>query len=159
DVNDYKIEYARTTRKTNKISLKNFMSQWSGMVMAMETTNASGETNYKIKKQTEIKQTAIPIIYLALGLFTTIICVSINYTKIDNTTVRLYSLLPILKYFGMCISISLLSLQFNGSNHLFHRLCSFTPQSRCQVVLRSKGGSIFTGLSLSELGFFYFTGG
>src|SRR5690606_32029121 len=108
----------------------------------------------------QIIDSAFPLLYFTFGLIITIICISNISGNSDLTYWQNvnWSLLPILKYLGLCSCILLLNLQFKGSNPMLDQICNTMPKSNCWKVIKSKGASVLPGLSLSELGFFYFCG-
>lgn len=154
------VEFSKTMNKTNEIPLEIFTEHWSGVVMVLETNEDSGESQYRTNYNNQIIDSAIPLLYFAFGLFITIFCIS-NIPGNSDLTYWLsvnWSLLPILKYLGLCSCILLLNLQIKGSNPMLNQICNTIPRSNCWKVIKSKGASILPGLSLSELGFFYFSG-
>lgn len=154
------VEFSTTMNKKNEIPLEAFIEHWSGVVMVLEPNEASGESNYRANFYNQALDSATPFIYFGFGLIITTLFMTINpgNIKLAYWQNLNWILLPILKYLGMCSCILLLNLQIIGSNPILDQICNSTPKSNCLKVINSKGASILSGLNLSELGFFYFSG-
>jgi thiol-disulfide isomerase/thioredoxin len=60
---------------------------------------------------------------------------------------------------GIFVTCLLLWYDIDQGNPLLRKVCGSIKQGSCSAILNSRGAKIFSWLSWSEVGFFYFTGG
>ena len=130
-----------------------FIESWTGIVMLSETSEKSIEPDYKEHKKTEtlslLKKTAL-ISSLCLITFLAYIY-RIYYTNLG------ISLLLVVNIIGMYIGGLLLLKQMRIQSHYADKICSLFKQKDCNNILESKAAKLFGTISLSEIGFGYFS--
>lgn len=161
NLTENKIEYFDNANKKKTISIDNFQKTWSGIVLLAEASEDSGEFNYLDNLKRERISALIPFVYPFIGLLITTMCiVALTLSQIENNIlVGVWVALLITKYFGILITIPLISTEVDQQNSFLNKVCGSKPKNNCMTVLQSKGAQIIPGLSWSEIGFFYYAGG
>jgi hypothetical protein len=141
----------------------NFIKKWDGIYLIAEPHEQSGEPNYISSKRRYLWNLLTP--YLALiSLFILSFILIYNETSRVNSNLDYTQIVGIyfqysLMLVGVFITANLLSYEINQKSAFFKRVCNSTSSSNCESILKSKQSKIFSWLSWSEVGFFYFTGG
>lgn len=145
--------------KTLNKTIKEFLQEWSGVILLAEANEYSGEKNYKQSRKKEIFQSSklpfVIAIVLAFAAFSTIY--QYNHSKVFTA----YSLLLLLNLAGCAVCGLLLWYEVDKSNPVLKQICgmgSMGKQTNCTAVLNSKQARVFNVISWSEIGFFYFAG-
>ncbi len=142
---DEKVEKASMTEAA-------FLKLWSGAALHATPTANSGETNYNHSKRIALfNQVKVPL--LLLGIFTAL-GLGINWQTLSLNV----ALLLLVKLIGVAVSTLLLMHSINANNPLVQNLCSLSKKNNCNAILKSNAAQVFTWLSWSEVGFFYFAG-
>ena len=68
------------------------------------------------------------------------------------------ALAALFKTVGVAVSVLLLVQSIDRNNPLVQTLCGGEGKANCNAILSSRAAKVFTWLSWSEVGFFYFTG-
>lgn len=141
--NNQYITYQKTSDKSKKVSISNFLKRWTGVIILVSDEIKSRETlksDFEEKLQTKV----LPII---LSLFVLLILSFFNV-----------QILPILliKFAGIIISWILMKSSIGDFN--IQALCRTRKNVNCESILQSKVAKPFPWLSLSELGIIYFLG-
>ncbi len=139
------------------IPLKDFLRSWQGVYLIAEPGLHSGEPNYIINKQKAFYNSLLAPAAVAVMLF-----FSLNLLKhlISNTSIS-----PIgiwLQYFillaGIMVTAALLWYEIDKNNPLLNKVCTGISKGNCNAILSSRQAKVFSWLSWSETGFFYFSG-
>ncbi|MGN6163906.1 MAG: cysteine peptidase family C39 domain-containing protein, partial [Flavisolibacter sp.] len=132
-----------------------FIKDWSRVVLLAETTETSGQKNYGSERKIELLENLrIPAIILSSLLL------AIFFSLTQTTAHGLWaSLLILLKLTGSVVTGLLLWFEIDKSNPILQHICSSGKNTNCTAVLGSKKAKLFSWISWSEIGFFYFTGG
>ena len=156
-VNVFKKEY-------NKIiveSKEDFLKNWRGVYLIAEPNGNSGEINYGIIKRNLFIKSLIPsaaiisIVIFFVLLLKRLINTNLIYT-VDNVT-SIYVQFSIL-IIGIIVTSLLLWYETDRNNPVLQKVCSGITKGDCNAILTSKEAKLFSWLSWSEIGFFYFTG-
>jgi hypothetical protein len=135
-----------------KISAAEFISTCGGILLAVRTTEESGEPDYRNNWAREItKQSVIP-------LFTVTLIAVVLYIYGQQPFTWTSLVLLILKAAGLLISISLLSDKLGFSNPFILNACGWIKDADCNKLLHSKAAQPLPWLSWAEIGFAYFAG-
>lgn len=149
------IELVNDKGKEEKLSRESFLKDWTATVLLAEKGEHSGEKDYTKQKRKELMAGLhIPVLLFA-GLLLTIFFTAIS---IGTPTGLAASLLLFAKLAGCVVTGLLLWFEVDKSNPVLQQICSGNKNTNCTAVLSSKGGKLFSWLSWSEVGFFYFSG-
>ena len=75
-----------------------------------------------------------------------------------NSIISIY-LQYLILFTGVVVSLLLLWYEIDGNNPLLQKVCTGIVKGNCDAILSGKQSKVFSWLSWSEVGFFYFTGG
>jgi uncharacterized membrane protein len=136
---------------------EDFIKKWDGVYLIAEPNEHSGEVNYAANKQKEFLKSLIPA--LAIVALTAFSFLLLN--KIAGATA--FSATGIyLQYFvlmaGVIVTSLLLWYEIDKSNPLLQKVCTGIVKGNCNAILTGKQAKVFSWLSWSEAGFFYFAG-
>lgn len=160
-VSDKIIEYYSKNYKTPLTDSRNeFLKNWTGIYLFGETTEHSGEADYKENRKTALIRLLPPV-------FAIITIVSLSFLFLFRNISGIYSSLPsigiyiqyILLLAGIAVTTLLLWYEIDKNNPLLQKVCTGIVKGNCNAILTGKQAKIFVWLSWSEVGFFYFTGG
>ena len=153
--------YEKNYKSAKTIPRAHFLKRWSGIYLLAEPNVHSGERGYQWKQAKAVFSSVflfgIPVILATLGIFLT------NRLS-EYETAALYSTPVILMQYyillaGVFITSLLLWHEIDLRNPLLRKVCSSIKQGNCRAILSSRGAKVFSWLSWSDVGFFYFTGG
>lgn len=140
------------------ISEKDFLKIWTGIVVFAEAYEDSGEQQYESKRKTEIRDgLRLPAVFFSFVLFA--IVYSVVTVLQANTFSIAATLLTWLKLSGCIVSGLLLTHEIDKNNPLLQFVCKPGKKVNCNAILNSNASRLFSWLSWSEIGFFYFSGG
>ncbi|MBS1654880.1 MAG: thioredoxin domain-containing protein [Bacteroidetes bacterium] len=144
--------------KPIKIVKDDFLSQWAGVCLIAEPSKESGEKDYKAIRRKYFYQSLLPavLILFLVSLITFLFIKSLKDTAIP--AVWPYILQWIFALAGLVVSISLLWYEIDKSNPILQKVCTGIAKGNCNAILTGKASKLFSWLSWSEAGFFYFTG-
>lgn len=151
-----RISYSTDNGVTRSFDIKRqFLSQWSGSVLLVDSSNKLDEHNYPSKRREEILNHSGPFsLYL---LFSVLLMAGISRSvTLENWP--FYLSIFLLKIAGVAASTMLVMNSFGSGSKLAKALCSLGKQTNCFAVLNSPQGKIFNLVSWSEVGFIYFAG-
>lgn len=153
------VRYVSENTGTVTVVKEKFLQEWSGIALLAEANEQSGEKDYIQKRKAEIiKYARLPLI-LAILFSLAVFAIAGIANVYELNFVIGYALLLLLKFIGIIVSIFLLWYEVDKTNPSLQRICSGGAKVNCNAILSSKQAKIFKGLSWSEVGFFYFTGG
>ncbi len=162
EITDTTIQYLQKNYNTPVTeSREDFLKKWDGVYLIAEPKEDSGEINYEKKKQKAFLNALIPV-----ATFFTILLLS--FILLNNTIGSSFTFLTVhttdiyIEYFillaGVFVTSLLLWYEIDKTNPLLQKVCTGIAKGNCNAILSGKQAKIFTWLSWSEVGFFYFTG-
>jgi len=140
-------------------SKEDFFKTWGGVYVIAEPLVHSGEKDYKLNKSKAFVNAFVPTALLTLLAVLSFVGI---YTIINSdpaiTAIAIY-----LHYFillaGVIVTSLLLWYEIDKNNPLLQKVCTGIIKGDCNAILTGKQSKVFSWLSWSEVGFFYFTGG
>ncbi len=134
-----------------------FLNTWNGVYLIAEPDKHAGEANYKANKQKVFLQSLIPA-----AAFASLILLSFFFLN-NVIAVGSFSAVSIyLQYFillaGVVVTALLLWYEIDTTNPLLQKVCTGIAKGNCNAILTGKQAKLFSWLSWSEVGFFYFAG-
>ena len=139
---------------------EDFFKRWSGIYLLAEKAGISGEANFKENKQ---KRNFKILTQAMLVLLIFIISILFIERNIFTSTQLVYQYGIYLQYLilisGIGVSTLLLWHEIDSNNPILKKVCTGIIKGNCDAILSGKQSKVFSWLSWSEVGFFYFTGG
>ncbi|MFV0390543.1 MAG: vitamin K epoxide reductase family protein [Paludibacteraceae bacterium] len=136
-----------------------FIKNWLGVYLIAEKTKESGEKDYAKVRLRKRFRSLIPITLLVLFLAGTLYQVISRFDFsggfLDFGEFFQYLILLA----GVFVSVLLLWHEIDNANPLLHKVCTGISKGNCDAVLNSSQSKVFSWLSWSEVGLFYFAGG
>ena len=150
--------YSGNYKKPVKASREEFKKKWNGIYLIAEPNELSGEKNYTTNKRNSFIKSLVPVslILLLTGLSAWYLAGQMEINTGANTGLLLQYLIMLT---GVGVSILLLWYEMDSNNPLLHKVCTGIKKGNCNAILSGKAAQVFSWLSWSEVGFFYFTGG
>lgn len=134
-----------------------FFKSWNGTYIIAEPNEHSGETNYKVKKQKAFIQSLIPAAAFVSIIIFSFILLNRIITVSSFSAISIY-----IQYFilltGVVVTSLLLWYEIDKTNPLLQKVCTGIIKGNCNAILTGKQANVFSWLTWSEVGFFYFTG-
>jgi len=150
--------YSIKDKKIKSELIENFAKRWSGVYLIAEKTEASGEKEFRINRRNSFIKSLIPI---SLLLLTTVVSLVFLQQQIEvsiiQNTIPIYFQFFIL-FMGIIVSTLLLLYEIDNNNPLLHKVCTGIAKGNCDAILSSKQSKLFSWLSWSEVGFFFYSG-
>jgi hypothetical protein len=140
---------------------EDFIKKWNGVYIIAEPNEHSGEVNYKVNKQKAFLNSLIPVAaFVAMVLLSFLF---INKMIVDNAALLTINTLGIyIQYFvllaGVIVTALLLWYEVDKNNPILQKVCTGIVKGNCNAILTGKQAKVFSWLSWSEVGFFYFAG-
>lgn len=163
------IEVAETTVKVysgnyNKPKIQkkeDFVKKWDGIYLIGKAMEDSGEEDYKLNRKKNTLNDLIltaavgVLIILSLSFLSKILSANRESQSLNSIAFYLqYSILVA----GIFVTTILLWYDIDKNNPLLQKVCTGIVKGNCHAILSGKQAKIFSWLSWSEVGFFYFTG-
>jgi len=144
-------------KKEETISRDNFLKNWDGVYLLAEPNNQSGEKNYQDSRKKEIIKAAIPVAAILLLAALSTIAILKNLAGVH---LRPFAVIIQYSIFlcGVFITSLLVWHEIDKNNPLLQKVCTGIAKGNCNAILTGKQAKVFSWLSWSEVGFFYFTG-
>lgn len=138
-------------------SKEEFLKQWNGIYLIAEPNEQSGEKDHDIKQKEAFFKSLLPAGLIALVLFI------FFYSYFAAKTIAAEYRLAVFFYLiilicGLVVSVALLWYEIDKSNPFLHKFCTVIKKGNCNAILTGKHSKVFSWLSWSEVGFFYFAG-
>ena len=153
--------YTKNYSKPTIESKKGFLKSWTGVYLIAEPNEHSGEKDYEQHKRKALFKSLVPVsLFILLTGFSFLLL----YSTIDkNLNILVVHAIGIfLQYLillaGVIVTSLLLWYEMDKNNPLLKKVCTGIAKGNCNAILTSKKSKIFSWLSWSEVGFFYFTG-
>jgi thiol-disulfide isomerase/thioredoxin len=159
NISEGEVTYYTDNYKTPVIKKREgFLIDWQGIFLMAEKTESSGEKEYKINKRNAFIKTIIPVLLFVLTIGFSFYFL---YNRIIGAgainTIAAYIQLTILLA-GIAVSTLLLWYEMDRNNPLLHKVCTGIAKGNCNAILTGKAAKLFSWLSWSEVGFFFFSG-
>src|SRR5882757_4619321 len=137
--------------KTITISKADLLQQWNGYYLIAEPNEHSGEVNYAANKQKAFYRNILPFVTVGIVIL-------LSMFLLQHSAIGVY-----IQYFilltGAGVTSLLLWYEIDKNNPLLQKVCTGMAKGNCNAILTGKQAKLFSWLSWSEVGFFYFTGG
>jgi len=158
-INNDSVTYADSSIRKKSISTNLFLKKWSGVIIVIEPTEFSGETDYSEKRKDEIVRSSIlPSVILVFTL-TTILGIIIN----NPFTLYSYGIKPILLLVthiaGLTFSLLLFGKELNLRTKLTDKLCHIASNIDCDAITNSSVSKVFGLITWADIGVVFFSGG
>jgi hypothetical protein len=141
---------------------ENFLKNWTGVYLIAEPNDNSGEPNFQINKRNALIKSLIPVAaFFGIVLLSFLLLNNVIKNVIAFTTLNAIGIY--LQYFilmaGIVVTSLLLWYEIDKNNPLLQRVCTGIAKGNCNAIISGKRAKVFSWLSWSEVGFFYFAGG
>lgn len=143
------VQYWDTAKGNKEASLQEFEQIWSGAMLLVSAKDAQVPAHL-------LEKSSLPprlLVQWVLGLC----CLGVLGVSVASVS-WYFAGLACLKALGLFFSMGLLSTDW-GAGQWISGICNIGKQTDCKSVLQTKASKIFSWLSWSEMGFFYFAGG
>lgn len=141
-------------------SKEDFFKTWGGVYVIAEPLVHSGEKDYKLNKSKAFVNAFVPTALLTLLAVLSFVGI---YTIInsDPAITAITAIAIYLHYFillaGVIVTSLLLWYEIDKNNPLLQKVCNGIIKGDCNAILTGKQSKVFSWLSWSEVGFFYFS--
>ncbi|HEY8659322.1 MAG TPA: thioredoxin domain-containing protein [Hanamia sp.] len=140
---------------------EDFIKKWRGVYLIAEPNAHSREPNYEAHKQKAFFNSLIPVaVFTLLTILSFLFLIGIVGNAATLQTVNATGIY--LQYFilfaGVVVTSLLLWYEIDKNNPLLQKVCTGIAKGNCNAILSGKQAKVFSWLSWSEVGFFYFTG-
>lgn len=140
--NDKSILYETESGEKHNLSLDEFRDLWDGLILAIEKNEKTTDL-----KKSNLKATA------SFGILALVCLISIFAYGFE-----IYGLVfRILSLAGLFASIFILQEKNEEGNELVSKICSFSPKTSCDSVIRSKNSQITKWLGFADLPILFFS--
>jgi len=149
--------YQKDTNRTTKELRETFLKRWYGVYLIAEPDTHSGEINYKAHKRKALFESLLSVLAFTALLILSLYLLRSNKIPSFASTTGVY-LQYLIDVVGVLSTILLLWYEIDKNNSLLQKVCLGATKTNCSAILSSKQAKIFSWLSWSEVGFFYFAG-
>lgn len=158
-INNESIVYADTFKGKKRLSTRQFLEKWDGVIILIEPTELSGETDYLIKRKDEIIHSSLMPSLVLICFLAAIYGIFINKLFFsDFSGLSLYALI-FTHIIGLTFSLFLLMHELNLSSKFTDKLCHISTNVNCDAVTKSDASKVFGSITWADLGLAYFSGG
>ncbi|HEY5463935.1 MAG TPA: thioredoxin domain-containing protein [Hanamia sp.] len=162
-VNQTNVEsYSKNYNKPVNESKEEFFKNWTGTYLIAEPNEHSGEKEYEQNKRKTLINSLIPVALFVLITTLSFLLLYKTINKTDNilaVNVAGIYLQYLILFAGVIVTSLLLWYEIDKNNPLLKKVCTGIAKGNCSAILTGKRSKVFSWLSWSEVGFFYFTGG
>ncbi len=130
-------------------NLDDFTKMWNKMVILIDIESAVTEENYPRKKNIELLN---DLRFSIVLVFSTLLILSIIFA-IGSSSILAYFFI---KVFGLMVAVALVNKEINRNTN--YSFCKVGKKINCDDVLNSPAAKLFDWLSMTDMGFLYFTG-
>ncbi len=153
----YKTGKTGSEQTTKRLKTEEFFKIWDGVYLIAEPTSASGEKDFALIKKRQLVKQVIPFVLLAGILLFFILCLTQAIQAAQLNSLAIYLQFALLVT-GFIVSCLLLWYEIDKNNAALKKVCTGITKGNCDAILSSKQSKVFSWLSWSEVGFFYFAG-
>ncbi|MDO7884248.1 vitamin K epoxide reductase family protein [Hymenobacter cheonanensis] len=154
--------YQGASQKTSTLTRSELFQKWNGLYLIAEPSSISGEPSYEANKKKTFINRVIPSTAIILLLIASLILFDKTVSNLGLITrpyrLGLYGQYAIMLA-GTVVSTLLVWYEIDGNNSVLRRVCTSIAKSDCSAILTSRRSKVFSWLSWSEVGLFYFGGG
>ncbi len=154
--------YQNNYNKPSLVDRESLLQIWDGIYLIAAPNEYSGEANYEKMKRQQMLQNFMPlaaiITIILLSFITLNNKIQANKGPLELAKMAGIYIQSIILLAGIFITTLLLWYDVDKSNPLLQKVCTGISKSNCNAILSSKEARLFSWLSWSEVGFFYFTG-
>jgi len=152
--------YQNNYLKPTTLPRADFFQQWTGVYMLAEPQAQSGEPDYAINKRKQWMHSILPVTLTACILSVLLWSFSSSIGNAPSLKIQIGLGLQFAFYLGgFLVSCLLLWYELDKRNPLLQKVCTGIAKGNCNAILTGKASKVFSWLSWSEVGFFYFAGG
>ena len=160
EVSEKKItSYSKRYNKPVIEDKETFLERWNGIYLMAEKTEKSGEKNFELNKKRAFIKNLIPILLVILLTIISILFLIRNLGSSEIIKEFPIYLQYVILMIGVFVTSLLLWHEIDNDNPLLHKVCTGIIKGNCDAILSGKQSKLFSWLSWSEVGFFYFAGG
>lgn len=155
------LKFQKSYRKPEIVSKEDFFRTWDGTFLFAETNEHSGEPGYDTIRRNSFFKALVPLaaLSLILGICFWLLRSHIVSSGIEGTAIITGIYVQfLLTLAGAGVSVILLWYEIDQNNILLHKVCTGIIKGNCGAILTGKASEVFSWLSWSEVGFFYFAG-
>jgi uncharacterized membrane protein/thiol-disulfide isomerase/thioredoxin len=149
----YQKDYNKPITQTKE----DFIKTWNGVYLIAEPNEHSGEANYAANKQQAFLKSLVPAAAIGILIIFSLFLLNKIAGAAAFSAIGIY-----LQYFillaGVIVTSLLLWYEIDKSNPLLQKVCTGIVKGNCNAILTGKQAKVFSWLSWSEVGFFYFAG-
>ena len=146
-------------QKIKSENKEDFFKRWTGIYLMAEKNEIAGEQNFEINRRNSFVNNSIPTLFITLLILVTTFFIHRNLTVFSNFILVLGIYFQyIILLVGILVSSLLLWHEIDSNNPVLHKVCTGIIKGNCDAILSGKQSKVFSWLSWSEVGFFYFTG-
>ena len=149
--------YQKNYRKSVTESTDTFLKKWDGVYLIAEPSQHSKEVDYEKNKRIAFFNSLLPTVCIVALLLASFLLINKIIATAGLPSIAIYG-----QYFilisGAFVSSLLLWYEIDKNNPLLQKVCTGIAKGNCSAILTGKQSKIFSWLSWSEVGFFYFTG-
>ncbi|MBD0849417.1 vitamin K epoxide reductase family protein [Maribacter arenosus] len=146
--NDY-VHFFSPSMGWKNTPLDDFTKMWNKMVILVDTESAVTEEHYKKKKNTELLNN---LRFSIVVIFSTLLILGIVFA-LGSSRILAYFFI---KVFGLVVALALVNKEINRNTS--YSICKVGKKISCDDVLNSPAAKLFDWLSMTDMGFLYFTG-
>lgn len=144
---------ADNKRSNYKLPIDEFKNNFNGVVLVAEVPEQGKFREQPVLDSFGVYKSPVAIVGLTIAFITTLLFRT-NY--LNNLNWQILTL-TLFKSTGLITSVLLLIQSIDKNNPLVQTLCGGgSGKTDCNAILTSKAANVFTGLTWSEVGFFYF---
>lgn len=159
DVSENEVSYLTGNyHNITKIPKPEFITRWKGIYLIAEKQANSGEKDFKNNHRASLIKSIIPTLLLLLLTGITLSFLKQNIGSADLSALGIY-LQYLILLAGIGVAVFLLWHEIDSNNPFLHKVCAGLVRGNCDAILSGKQSKVFSWLSWSEVGFFYFAGG
>jgi uncharacterized membrane protein len=149
----YQKDYNKPITQTKE----DFIKTWNGVYLIAEPNEHSGEANYAANKQQAFLKSLVPAAAIGILIIFSLFLLNKIAGAAAFSAIGIY-----LQYFillaGVIVTSLLLWYEIDKSNPLLQKVCTGIVKGNCNAILTGKQAKVFSWLSWSEVGYFYFAG-
>jgi len=136
-----------------------FLKRWNGVYLIAEKNELSGEKYFELARRKSFIRSMVPVSLFLLLTLVSLLFLQRNLGTGSVTNLMAVYLQYVILFAGVIVTSLLLWYEIDNNNPLLHKVCTGIAKGNCDAILGSKQSKVFSWLSWSEVGFFYFTGG
>lgn len=151
--------YSTKLNKSIADNKTDFLKRWKGVYLIAEKNEKSGEKDYEINRRNSFIRSLIPGSLFVLLTIISFLFLQRNIEMSEFIVIVPVYLQYLILFAGVIVSSLLLWYEIDSNNPILHKVCTGIVKGNCDAILSGKQSKVFSWLSWSEIGFFYFTGG